>query len=305
MVTKLTKAQGIGLFVLMVLIATYLLINFLKGADIFNSRKTYYANFHTVEGLSETGPVYIRGLKVGTIKDITYDKAHDIFTVKISVKSDYALPENSVAEIYSSDILGAKSLRISIGDGYRHAKEGDTLKSNNIPDVMTLLSKEVGPLKKQIYGLIGNMNKAIDNINDVLSENNKKNLSSSLANMDSTLDNAKRISLELKEASPYFGEMIANLNELSANLRNSGKDISEAAKNANKFTEGLTEADVKGTIESLKKLIEKIQDPKGSVGKLLTNDELHDSIDSLTNSLNILVNKISENPKKYIRIKVF
>ena len=54
----LTKTQGIGLFVVVTLVAIYVVINFLKGEDIFNGRTRYCTVYQNVEGLTATSPVY-------------------------------------------------------------------------------------------------------------------------------------------------------------------------------------------------------------------------------------------------------
>ena len=67
----------------------------------------------------------------------------------------------------------------------------------------------------------------------------------------------------------------------------------------------LNEADLAGTVNSFKTLVDNINDPDGSVGKLLNDGSLYTSVDSLLNNLDRLVDKIQENPKKYLKISVF
>ena len=81
--------------------------------------------------------------------------------------------------------------------------------------------------------------------------------------------------------------------------------MTSTLENIDNITGQLSEADLKATIESLKSLVEKLQDPDGSVGKLLSTDSLHNSVDSLINNINNFVDKMTENPKKFIKISVF
>jgi hypothetical protein len=41
------------------------------------------------------------------------------------------------------------------------------------------------------------------------------------------------------------------------------------------------------------------------VGKLLSTDSLHNSVNDLVKDIDELVERITENPKKYIRVSVF
>ena len=111
---RLSRMQAIGLFVLLTLIATFAVINFLRGEDIFNRSSTYYAVYDQVDGLTVTGPVYLRGYKVGMVEDITYNPQQNNFEVELKVKSQFEIPVNSTAEVYSADIMGARAVRINI-----------------------------------------------------------------------------------------------------------------------------------------------------------------------------------------------
>jgi phospholipid/cholesterol/gamma-HCH transport system substrate-binding protein len=302
---KFSKAQAIGLFVLLTLVAIFVVINFLKGQDLFNKNTKYYTTLQNVEGLTATGPVYIRGLKVGSVESIKYNNTQDNFIVKLSIKSDYVIPNNSVAEIYSADILGGKSVRIDLGNSNLHAKAGDTIKGGTSPDMITMLTKEIGPLKEQASALMSNMNTTLNTINALLDSNARTNLQQSFAHLNKTLQNAQNLSKSLNDMSPDLKEMIANLNTLSQGLSQGSGDIKNSLKNINDITTQISEADLKSTIQNLQSLLVKIQDPNGSLGKLLYTDSLHNSLDSLLKDVNNLVKKITENPKKYIKISVF
>ena len=69
--------------------------------------------------------------------------------------------------------------------------------------------------------------------------------------------------------------------------------------------DSLTQADLDGLVNSFKSLVDNINDPDGSVGKILKNDSIYNSVDSLLIDVNSLVRKIQENPKKYLKISVF
>ena len=302
---KLNKTQLIGLFVVITLTALYFVINYLKGEDIFKKRITYYAVFENVEGLTPTSPIYIRGLKVGSVESIKYDNKKWNFTVRLSVKTNYAVPANSWVEIYSADILGGKSIRISLGDSFSDAVAGDTLASATIPDMISVFSSEMGPLKDQATLLMNNMNSALNKINAILNPQAQENISKILANLNLTMQNAESISKNLDNSSPEITATLKNLKKITDNLKTGSEDLNATLKNANSISKGLSEADLKGTIDELKQLVIKLKDPNGTFGKLMASDSLHTSVVNTVNNLNNLIEKISNNPRKYIRISVF
>ena len=301
----LNRSQKIGLFVVIALVALYASIKFLKGEDLFNSRRSFCTVTGSVEGLTVTSPVYIRGLKVGSIEKIEYNIQTDSFAITFNVKSEYEVADNSVAEIYSSDILGGKSLRIALGNSPETAKAGDTLECTTVPDMMSLLSEEIGPMKEQVSRLLDNMNTTFSNLNEILDEKARQDISASLSNLNSSLENLEEISGTINDITPQIKEVVQNMDSLSASLSGSAPQLESIIENLDRVSGAIADADVAAAIKSVRELADRLQDPEGSVGKLLSTDSLHNSVDSLVMNLNNFVEKMSENPKKFIKISVF
>ena len=302
---KISKELKAGIFGILIISALFFLINYLKGRDLFDRTNIYYARYENVEGLTTTGPVFIKGLRVGFVEKIKYVQERDQFVVALSVKSGYNIPENSIAEIYSSDILGTKSIRIVLGDSKKYLVEEDTLLTNVQAPLINMLTQEIIPLKEKAEALIVAMNKTFDNINYVLDDKTKNDISSSIAKLEATLNNLQEISGNLKERTPEVNEIIGNIKDVSGDLKSGSKNINRTISNIESITDSLNSADLKGSIVSLKDLLEKMQDPKGSMGKILTTDSLHTNINNLLREMDLLIKNINQNPKKYIKVTVF
>ncbi len=302
---KLNRIQKIGFFVIAILIALFFAINFFQGYDIFRRSNSYYTSFKEVDGITATAPVYIRGFKVGSIEAIKFNQKSDMFVVRMSVLREYAIPVDSKAEIYSSDIMGGKSLRISLGNASAIAENGDTLAGGNVPDMLTGLYNAVEPLKEKAYALLDNLNKALDNVNTLLDDNSRADLKGSMAKLKTTLANMEELSASLNSIVPGMESSIGNFSEITADLNSPEGDLKQTLSNLNSMTRQLSDANLQETISELNKLLKQIGDPNTTTGKLMTTGELHDSLDSLVNSLDDLIKRIKENPKKYIRVSVF
>ena len=72
---KLNKEFKIGFFGILMIALLYWGINFLKGTDLFSSDVKYYAVYDQVNGLESSASILIKGFKVGSISDISYDPA--------------------------------------------------------------------------------------------------------------------------------------------------------------------------------------------------------------------------------------
>ena len=302
---KFTREQKIGIFAILTLFSLYVVINYLRGEDLFGKSNIYYAKYENVEGLTATGPVFIKGLKVGTVESIEYLEKGNNFLITMRIESKYNISDSSVAQIYSSDILGGKALRINMGGGTNYLKDKDTLLSSIEPALLDKLSSELIPLKNQATALIENMNKTFNNVNDVLDSNAKANLARSLENLNKTLKSARAIAQNLENNGPEIASLLDNLDKISTSLNNSAGHLNSGLQNFSEITDSLKKADLAGTIESLKMLLTDINNPNGTIGKLIKTDSLHNSVDSLVRNLDVLVNNINKDPKKYIKISVF
>ncbi len=302
---RLSRMQAIGLFVLLTLIATFAVINFLRGEDIFNRSSSYYVVYDQVDGLTVTGPVYLRGYKVGMVEDISYNPQQNNFEVELKVKSQFGIPVNSTAEVYSADIMGARAVRINIGDSQQILESGDTLASAIQPDMISTVIGQIEPLKEQAVELMATMNRTLESVDKLLDSTSRVEIQSSLKHLNSTLANAASLSRTLENISPEIVEIVKNLEVLSRGLGESTDEIKGSLANVNAITSSLSKAELDKTIESLRNLSEKLQDPNGSVGKLLSTDSLHNAVNTLINDVDKLVKGISENPKKYIKVSVF
>lgn len=302
---RLSRLQAIGLFVLLTLIAAFAVINFLRGEDIFNRSNTYMAVYDHVDGLTVTGPVYVRGYKVGMVEDIVFNVETGKFEVELKVKSQFAIPTNSTAEVYSADIMGARAIRINFGDSPKILESGDTLAAAIQQDMISAVLGQIEPLKEQAVVLMENMNKTLDNVNQLMDSTTRDEIQSSLKHLNRTLANAASLSRTLDNISPELVEIVKNLEVLSKGLGDSAGEITGSLENINEITSQLSKAELDKTIASLRSLSEKLQDPNGSIGKLLVTDSLHNAVNTLVEDVDRLVKRITEEPKKYIRVSVF
>ena len=301
----LNKKQNLGLFVIITIACIFIVINFLRGSDIFGGRNRYYTTFSSVDGLSATSPVYIRGLKVGSIETIKYDNIKDRFIIRMAIKSDYAIPTDSKAELYSSDILGSKSVRIAFGSSNIQLTKNDTLQGIIVPDMVSTLTSEIGPLKEQFSSVMENLNRTLTSINTVLDSTAQKNLSETFSNLNATASNAKEITAQLNGMAPQAKALVANLSELSETLKANKGAIEESLNNIKDFTGNIAKAPIEETIAKLNTLISQLQSPDGTIGKLLNSNTIYNNVDSLIFHIDDLIQKITANPKKYIKISVF
>ena len=84
------------------------------------------ANFEHIDGIRDGSDVRISGIKVGSVLGTTLDPKTFLATVRMSVEPSVKLPDDSVAEIISSGLLGDKYMSLVPGGSDSPATAGST-----------------------------------------------------------------------------------------------------------------------------------------------------------------------------------
>ena len=302
---KMSKELKIGSFAVMVFVLSFFVINFLRGEDIFNREIELTASYDNVEGLVPSAPVYIKGYKAGKVVEVEYDKEQQIFDVVCSIKKEFMIPVDSRMTIYSVDIMGGKGVKIDLGSSAEYVEDGDRLEPAFEAGLMDGLSAGIGPLIDKVGNTLDSLSVTVAGINSILNDANRSRISSTLKHLDATMADVRAIASEVNGKSDELNLFIDNLAALSEKLAPVMKQVDSTMTSVTSVVNKIDRSDIEGVIESFNSLLKKIDDPEGTVGKLIVDGSVYNSLDSLLSDIDSLVRKIEENPKKYIRISVF
>ena len=89
---------------------------------------TVTAQFTRVDGIRDGSDVRIAGVKVGSITAEDLDPKTYLATLKMSINPEYKLPEDTVAEVISSSLLGDKYLALVPGGSDKNIPPGGQIK---------------------------------------------------------------------------------------------------------------------------------------------------------------------------------
>jgi phospholipid/cholesterol/gamma-HCH transport system substrate-binding protein len=280
-------------------------INFLKGKDIFNKVQTLYAVYDDIEGLQTTAQVSIKGLKVGTVSKIRLDQNTEKFKVELQIRSSYSIPNNSVACLYSSDIMGNKAIKIKLGDSHDMLTENSIIKTGTEEDAFSLLMDDLPSIKNNLNQTIKDVDSAFRNINRLFSDENIDNLSKGLSHLERTMQNISQLSATLNKNKQNIVSSLENIDSITSNLRNNSANINHIINNFVELSDSLKTIRLAETVNELKNIIAKIGSGTGNAGKLIYDESIYDNLTNTLNSLDALLSDIKANPKRYINISVF
>lgn len=302
---KYSKELKIGAFFVTVLAMSFFLINFLRGEDLLNREIEVSARYDDLGGLTESAPVYIKGYKAGKVTDILYNKVNGDFLVTCSILKEFIIPEDSKMTIYGVDIMGGKGIRIDLGSSDTPVADGGELCSSSEPALLDGLAASVTPLIEKVGNTLDSLSVTVAGVNRLLSPENEEMISRTLGHMEKTVSEVKTIAASIGGKSAELNAFIDNLSVLSDRFVVIAEKVDTTIGDVSSVVSSLDDSDLEGVISSMHLLLENLNDPDGSIGKLLVDDSVYDSIDELLTDIDILVRKIQENPKKYLKISVF
>lgn len=306
---KLNTEAKIGIIVVITIAVVIWGINYLKGKNVLKRSDVYYAVYEDIQGIDVSAPVLINGYKVGLINNIKFSRESlNEIIIAFTVDHNFELPENSIVELHSADLLGTKALRIIPSQSENYHKYGDTLISTTEKDMISSLSEELIPLKSRAESAIEEIDFFISSLNSVMD-------SSTTGHLKQTIHNLNTISADLSRQTKPGGNLdktFQSLKDFSTMLSENSEKLDTVFTNFQEISDTIAKADVGRMLSSIDKtfsetseLLKKINSGEGSLGLLATSDSLYTNLNSSIESLDALLKDLNENPGRYVQFSVF
>lgn len=312
---KIRKEIKIG-FTLLITLAVFIWgYSFLKGKNILKPVDTYYVVYEKVGGLQQSAPVIVNGVQIGIVENVQFMPDYRTIAVRLIIDRNYRIPRNSVAKIYSSDIMGTKSIELVLSPSSEFHINRDTLRAEIEPDLKEEINLQLVPLKLKAEELMGSIDSILVIIQAVFNENFQDNFMNSFESISRTISSLERsihaVDTILTDEDSNFSRTIANLQSITANFKNNNEEISQILTNMSSITDSLVKADVQGTIHNLNEslaqitiMLDKINSGEGTAGALIHDKELYDNLAKASNSLDRLLNDFRNDPRRYVNVSL-
>ena len=292
--TAIFALSGFGLF--------FIGFNYLKSNDVFVRDNIFYAVCDNAEGLLVGTPVTIQGFQVGTIDQVSLLSGNKDIAIRFRVAKKYEFSKNSIAKIYEAGLLGGKSLAVDPQfDGADLAQSGDTLQSAIAPGLSELVNDKLTPLQEKIESMVTHADSVLIAFNSILNTDSQLQLKSSIKNLNSSISNFRSISETIDNSLSENGK----LNQTFNNLADFSADLSIFSSSLQEANLDNTFQDLGSAVGNLSHILERLQKGEGSLGKLIIKDDLHQSLEQTNAKIQLLLDDMRLNPKRYVHFSLF
>ncbi len=263
-------------------------INFLKGVNLFTPSNHYYLKYERIDGLVISNGVFIKGYKVGQVRDIKYDfTKKESFVIDILMNQDIKLPKGTIAYLFDESMLGGKGINLVFTEENQYHTSGDTLVTDTEKGLMASMANIVPTIQSTIQhadSLIVSMNTLV----------NSAEIQRSLNNFESITTELNKTSRGLnKIIDKQFPNIINNVNSICTDLKSVTSQLSSI-----QYQDIIQSLD--STLSNVEELTEQLNSPNSSLGLLLKDQSLYNNVNTTINSANSLLLDLQNDPRKYL-----
>lgn len=292
-------------------------ISYMKGSDILFRGSRYYAVYDHIQGLLVANPVTVNGFEVGQVTSIDFasEKKGSVL-VEMEINEDIQIPKNSVARIYSSDLMGSKAVSIKLGDAAGYAKTGDTLSSSVESSIKEAVNKQVQPIKQKAENLLLSVDTVVTAIQTLFNEKSRQKINRSFESVENTVKYLENTTYNLdtlmKAERSRLAMIVGNIEKITRNLDSNEEEINRTLANLATVSDTLAQADISTTLkktnqtlEELTSVMNKVNQGEGTAGMLVNNDTLYRNLETASYELKMLLKDMKLNPQRYVHFSIF
>ena len=278
--------------------------NYLKGINLFEKTRTFKVVYSKVDGLASSNPVTLNGYTIGKVQKINFNPNNTKeLIVDIIIETDVKFSKSSKAELYETGLIGGKAIAIIPDyDNNIIANSGDYLVGTVKPGLTDLVNQIMPQIQLQLEEVMQNAKVVLSNINTLFDEETKESLKSSIDQFSSLTNSlsetSENINNLIKDNSTSIASTVDNLNKTSIKMNEISTSISEVNLN-------LILTNLDSTVSNLNNLTNQMSKGEGTMGRLIYDAKLFENLDNATKNLEVLIEDIKSNPKRYVHFSIF
>ncbi len=301
----------VGVFALVILAVLTFMTFKVGGLDWAKAKGyTLQVYFKSTAGLDEKTRVRIAGVDAGVVDTIKL--ADGKAKVSLLIEPGVKIYRDATASIKATGLLGDKYLDIRTGTAEAGLlKDGDTI--SNVTELV-----DIDELARNLITVSQNLTVFAESVNDVIGTDEAKNsLSQTMVNLrDITSDMRQMILVndhKLRKALDNINDLTAsmssfiegnrgslssvltNMKDFSGTLRADGPELVENLNKATRELKAMAEESrpvIKSAMSSMDSIARQIDKGEGSLGKLVRDDRLYESLNKAAEGVNKTISAV-------------
>ena len=298
---KLSREVKTAILVILGILFLIIGINYLKGVNIFDSKNEFYTEFD-YNALTPSSPVTVKGNSVGKINSIKYDFESGKTRVAFTVDKALKFSKNSKVRLYELGLMGGNGMAIIPVEGGELASNGDFLNSEVEEGLVKSLTSNFSGLTTGLDTTLKSADSLLLNLNKIVEDDSDQGLKSAIAELNETIKSFKTLSYSfnslIAKNDKSLTSVISNFNKVSQDLASLSEDLKDVE--ISKTVETLDQ-----TLLNVNTLLADLDKGEGTLGKLLTDDELYNNLEVASQQLQELLQDFKLNPGRYVKVSVF
>jgi phospholipid/cholesterol/gamma-HCH transport system substrate-binding protein len=306
---KVSNETKVGILTIVALTILILGFNFLKGKDILKKSKRIYAVFNDLGSLSKSNEVKINGYVIGSVYELrAKDKDLSGIVATINLTQDIHIPRDSKALI-STPLVGSSYIVIEKGTDSIFLKPGDTLETRKEGGILDDVKAQLTPTLTKVRTTLDSLNTILGSINGAFNAEAQTNIRQTLGNLNKASNSLSGL---LDNQTSALAKALNDAQQITQSLKNNTEDVTATIKNFRSTSEKLAALSLQPTIDSVDEvvrtmhsLVNKFNNPDGTIGALLNDKKLYKNINDAILSFEILADDLRTHPKRYVNLSIF
>ena len=304
---RISKEFKSGFIFLLAIIFLVYGLKYLKGLNVFQTNKPYYAIYDDIDGLQIGSSIRLNGFNVGMVNNIILNSDNNL-VVTLNIDGLDNIPENSICKIVNQDLMGTKGVSLILGQSNSFASSGDTLLGRVENSLQDEVNAQILPLKNKAEGLIGSVDSLLTIVTAVLNKNTRNSLSNSIKSLDETFAILSKTMVKIDsmvyDNDARVSKVLSNLESITTNLNDSSSGIKPILYNLSSISDTLSNANFGSLVNNINKISNNINSGSGSLTKLMNDEKLYNNLEKSTSELAELIEDIKNNPKRYVNFSI-
>jgi phospholipid/cholesterol/gamma-HCH transport system substrate-binding protein len=243
--------------------------------------------------------VKVNGVEAGRVEDV--DLLEETVVVRMGVREGVLIRDDSQVELKSIGIMGERFVAITQGRSQRHLAPGDTTDGMFLMSLSEVMGK-AGAILEEIA-------KTSENLSEILAMLTEE------GKLQSTMSNLADVSVRLREITnknqPQLANAIARFDNIATlvdslvarHYASIDSSVASFGRSGQRF-EGAVE-NLETVSEDLREITTALKSGEGTMGRLLSDEEMAFKLESAIAGLDSLIEDIKRHPGRYVTFSLF